>query len=84
MLYPKPALAAALAKDPSLAEKIWKFLNSIRAEDLLGEGRVYGGGLHKLEPNELSNVPADQILELACIAVQPPAKHPDLFEEKVA
>lgn len=33
-------------------------------EQLLDEGRVYGGGLHKLEPKELANVDAPAIAAL--------------------
>ena len=33
-------------------------------EQLLDEGRVYGGGLHKLEPKELANVDASAIAAL--------------------
>jgi adenine-specific DNA-methyltransferase len=62
MLYPKPILAAWLNGDPELHRAIWKALSSITAETLKGEGRVYGGGLHKLEPKELANVAADFIL----------------------
>jgi adenine-specific DNA-methyltransferase len=64
MLYPKPILARALEKDVNLATKIWEILNRIPSEALLGEGRVYGGGLYKMEPKELANVPADEIVAL--------------------
>lgn len=39
-------------------------LNLISDEALMGEGRVYGGGLHKLEPRELGNAIAQKILEI--------------------
>ena len=64
MLYPKPALADALSKKPELFKKIWLALNEISNEALMGEGRVYGGGLHKLEPKELGLAPADKIFEV--------------------
>ena len=64
MLYPKPALIKALQKDARLIRAIWKTLNEIPLEVLLGEGRVYGGGLHKLEPKELGNAPAETLFAL--------------------
>jgi len=64
LLYPKPDLAASLSKHPELYHKVWKTLSSIAAETLMEEGRVYGGGLHKLEPKELANVPADSVLRV--------------------
>jgi hypothetical protein len=64
LLYPRPDLARALVETPELFRQVWKFLNSIPPETLIGEGRVYGGGLYKLEPKELGKVPADEIATL--------------------
>lgn len=64
MLYPKQALAALLREMPELYDIIWNALSSITAEMLVGEGRVYGGGLHKLEPKELANVAAGVVLSV--------------------
>jgi hypothetical protein len=36
-------------------------LRDLPLEAMLREGRVYGGGLHKLEPKELANVSAESI-----------------------
>ena len=64
MLYPKESVERALQNNPKLKRQVWEFLNEICPKVMLGEGRVYGGGLHKLEPKELGNVPADAIAEL--------------------
>lgn len=63
-MYPTPVLSSALAENPDLIRTAWEVLNRITPEDLLGEGRVYGGGLYKLEPKELANVP---VPELSCL-----------------
>jgi adenine-specific DNA-methyltransferase len=62
LLYPKSWLARAISNDPSLLHRIWQALNDLQPSAILGEGRVYGGGLHKLEPKELGNVDATPIL----------------------
>lgn len=64
MLYPQSALKRELQGNPKLLEAIWQALNEIPSNTLIGKGRVYGGGLHKIEPNELANTPADGILAL--------------------
>jgi predicted RNA methylase len=61
LLYPKKSIKEQLDSDPELLIKVWNFLNEISADILTGEGRVYGGGLHKLEPRELANVPATEL-----------------------
>jgi hypothetical protein len=64
MLYPKPALAKVLLDKPELLKEVWQALDRISDEALMGEGRVYGGGLHKLEPRELGNTLGERILEI--------------------
>lgn len=61
MLYPRPSLAAELKRAPDLLRSIWQALNQLPPQALIGEGRVYGGGLHKIEPAELSNTPVPAI-----------------------
>ncbi|MGB9859203.1 MAG: Eco57I restriction-modification methylase domain-containing protein [Moorellaceae bacterium] len=63
LLYPTGALAQALKRDPSMYPVIFELLQNIAVADLLGEGRVYGGGLHKLEPRELGRVSAKSLLD---------------------
>jgi len=45
----------------NLLRRVWEALNTLTPGQLLSEGRVYGGGLHKLEPKELANVDATVI-----------------------
>jgi hypothetical protein len=64
MLYPKPALAKVLSKKPVLLKEVWQALDRMDDRALMGEGRVSGGGLHKLEPRELGNAITQKILEV--------------------
>ncbi|MEM1054400.1 MAG: XamI family restriction endonuclease [Bacteroidota bacterium] len=56
-LYPRPHLYRALTEDAEVEARIWSALNQITASTLIRNGRTYGGGLHKLEPKELSATP---------------------------
>jgi adenine-specific DNA-methyltransferase len=63
MMYPKKHLKASISATPEFIKSVWKALNSIPMQSLIHEGRVYGDGLHKLEPRELANAPADLLLK---------------------
>ncbi len=56
ILYPKPNLKIQIDNNPLLCHRLIKVLNQITGKNLIDEGRVYGGGMHKLEPKELSKV----------------------------
>jgi adenine-specific DNA-methyltransferase len=64
MLTPKGSLAAMLQRHPERAAVIHDFLGQVTGHELRGEGRVYGGGLNKIEPSELARVSAMQLLNL--------------------
>ena len=64
MLYPNPILQAYIDTHEGALEQIHKALQSLTASDLRDGGRVYGGGLHKIEPRELGNLRADVLMDL--------------------
>lgn len=63
-MYPTTLTEKAMQADPTFVRRAWEVLNRINPDQLLSEGRVYGGGLHKLEPKELANVPVPELMEL--------------------
>ena len=60
-LYPKKWLRSQLSEDRCLQRTVWELLNKIEPAEFTMEGRVYGGGLHKIEPAELLNVAIPQM-----------------------
>ena len=62
LLYPKATLARIIRDKPELLRALWTAMNEIPWDALLGVGRVYGGGLHKMEPKELAAAPADKLM----------------------
>ena len=64
MLYLKPEYKNKYSDYNSFLHEIWTALQEITTESLLYEGRVYGGGLHKLEPKELARVPVSSLAKL--------------------
>jgi len=63
MLYPKRGLASMLSKHPDRAAGVHELLTQVTGHELRGEGRVYGGGLNKIEPSELGRVSAVPFVE---------------------
>ncbi len=64
MLYPREFLEHDMCGNSESKRRVWEYLNQICPKAMLGEGRVYGGGLYKLEPKELGNVPAEALSDL--------------------
>jgi adenine-specific DNA-methyltransferase len=64
MLYPQNSLAAMLRRHPDRAEAVHALLGQVTGHEFRGEGRVYGGGLNKIEPSELARISAPSLVEL--------------------
>jgi hypothetical protein len=63
LLYPQRGLAKMLQRIHGRAADLFGLLGRITGNELRGEGRVYGGGLHKIEPSELGRISAMPIVE---------------------
>lgn len=61
MLYPVGALRSALEAGSVSLEDIHDAMKSLTGKQLRDGGRVYGGGLHKMEPRELAALDATAI-----------------------
>lgn len=64
MLYPIGPLEAALSRGDISLDEVHSALLRLTADDLRDGGRVYGGGLHKMEPKELAAMDATIISDL--------------------
>jgi len=65
MLWPIGQLAALVRDDPNVLLSIHDALLALTGDDLRDGGRVYGGGLHKIEPRELAALNASAIVAIA-------------------
>ncbi len=63
MLYPTGAMATMLHAEPARASLVHELLGQVTGYELRGEGRVYGGGLHKIEPSELGRISAVPLVQ---------------------
>ncbi len=63
MLYPRKSLATMLREHSDRAGDVHELLGRITGHELRGEGRVYGGGLHKIEPRELGRISAAALVK---------------------
>jgi hypothetical protein len=70
LLYPKEWVAKAAA---NRTEELFSSLRAIHADHFFAEGRVYGGGLHKMEPSELMRLPADDLVKV--LGAKPQTQH---------
>jgi hypothetical protein len=79
MLTPIGGLSAMLARYPERESLIHEWLGKLTSGELRGEGRVYGGGLNKIEPNELSRISTQSLVERWPELIREPNHQMNLF-----
>jgi predicted RNA methylase len=62
LLYPRGAMREMLKRYPDRGGEIREILSCISGYELRGAGRVYGGGLQKIEPKELGRISAVSLI----------------------
>lgn len=72
LLYPSAAWAADAMAQPHLLEAVHAALLAITADAIKAGGRMYGGGLQKIEPRELARLPAGPLTGLLAEACSSP------------
>lgn len=79
MLYPKtPPLSKAI-RFADGRELVWRALCRTMEAEWPRSGRVYGGGLHKVEPGELGRLPADRLIDVCPEAGRAAVRQPTLL-----
>jgi adenine-specific DNA-methyltransferase len=79
ILYPQGPLKDLLLREPTVADEVLALLQQVTGDELRGEGRVYGGGLNKIEPSELARVSAAALLDRLPSLAEPNEPEQGLF-----
>jgi len=79
MLTPTANLATMLNTHPERAARIHQWLANLTGTELRSEGRVYGGGLNKIEPKELARISTTSLAKLWPEIMPKAARQLDLF-----
>jgi hypothetical protein len=75
LLYPEDFIATQLNEK---AAEVFNALQAIGSQHFFSEGRVYGGGLYKMEPAELMRLPAEDVGQILGARVE---RQHTLFDE---
>jgi len=63
LMYPRAALKRVLEEDPRQYAVVFSMLRELDTHRFIAAGRVYGGGLYKMEPLELGRLSAQPLLD---------------------